>query len=227
VLHLAMNNEGWFPVEPESHVAVGIDIGFSNDNSVVVTVERLRLPIPVEQGGVGTDLRQRLGPPMLIVRGVVIHPLRTSFAQVIEHAKRVQTVIDREAEILVDCTGQLSFAEAARDAGLSFTQLSITGQAFDSVSFRDGKSLVSKSTLVSQVDAALTAGELIIPDDLLNTDVLVHQLRAFTMGHSPITGQATWSGKRAKDDVVLALSYAVHALRGRTGDRWATQPWGV
>jgi hypothetical protein len=227
VLHVAMNDQRWFPVEPESHVAVGIDIGFSNDNSVVVTVERLRMPIPPEQGGVGTDLKQRLGPPMLIVRGVVIYPLRTSFAKVIEHALRVQNVIDSEAEILVDCTGQLSFAEAALDAGLWFTQLSITGQAFDSISFRDGKSLVSKSTLVSQVDAALTAGELFFPEDLPNSDVLVHQLRAFTMGHSPITGQALWAGKRAKNDVVLALSYAVHALRGRTGTRCWVQTWGV
>lgn len=174
-MHLAMNDQGWFPVEPESRLGVGIDIGYSNDNSVAVTVERLRLPIPPYQGGIGTDLKQKLRPPMLIVRGIVIHPLGTPFGHVIQDAKRIPAALDQDAEVLIDCMGQLSFAEQAHEAGLFFTQLSITGASFDSVSFRDGKSVVSKSALFSQIDAALTSGELIISEDLPNADVLLAQ----------------------------------------------------
>jgi hypothetical protein len=220
---LQLNEHGYFAAEPESKVAVGIDIGYSNDSSVAVTLERLRLPILPEQGGVGTDLRQRLAPPVYIVRGVLIFPLRTPFGHVIEHARRIQAALDRDAEILVDCTGQLSFAEQARVAGLRFTQLAITGGSFDSVQFRDGKQTVSKSALVAAVDAALTADELLIPSDLPNSDVLVRQLGAFTMGRSPVTGQAVWGGKRQHDDAVLALSYGLHTLRGHTGNTWSVQ----
>src|SRR5713101_9729935 len=99
-----MNKWGYFPVEPESQVAVGADIGFAGDNSVAITVERLRLPVPIEQGGVGTDLRQRLGDPYLYVRGIVIFPLRTPFDYVINHLKKIQVTLDNKVELLVDCT---------------------------------------------------------------------------------------------------------------------------
>ena len=35
-MHLPMNADKIFPVEPESKIAVGIDIGYSADNSVAV-----------------------------------------------------------------------------------------------------------------------------------------------------------------------------------------------
>src|SRR6202035_5116018 len=116
-----MNARGFLPVEPESTVACGVDIGFSGDNSVCVTIERLRLPIPPEEGGVDSSLRQRLGDPKLIVRGVVIWPLKTAFLHIINHVKKIQVTLGRDTEILVDCTGSLPFAESAHEAGLIFT----------------------------------------------------------------------------------------------------------
>jgi hypothetical protein len=219
------NEQGFFPAETESKLAVGIDIGFSNDNSVAVTVERLRVPLdPTIEGSIGTDLQQKLGEPQFIVRGCVIFPLQTPFAAVIEHAKRIQAALDRDAEILVDCTGSLPFAEQARAARLDFTQVSITGGAFDKVDIGSEKTSVSKSALVTEVDAALTRGGLIIPNDLPGMDALRLQLDAFKMGRSPITGQAVWGGKRQKDDALMALSYALFALRTRRGNEWSVEP---
>lgn len=214
---MTLNSRGFFSAEPESKIACGIDIGYANDNSVAVTAERLRLPIdPGIEGAIDTDLRQKLWPPRYIVRGCVIHPLRTPFAHIIDHALRIRAALDRDAQVLVDCTGQLLFAEQARSAGLDFTQISITGGAFDSVTIGGDKTSVSKSALVSELDATLTRDELDVPNDLPGMDALRRQLDAFKMGRSPITGQAVWSGKRQKDDALMALSYALFALRGTT-----------
>jgi hypothetical protein len=127
------------------------------------------------------------------VRGIVIHALRTAFGDVIAHLQRVRAALGRDVEIIIDCTGQLPFAEMATRAGLSFQQLSIGGGGFDSVSFRGGREHVSKAALVAAVDGALSAGELIIPDDIPNAQVLVGQLGAFKMGRSPVTGQPVWA----------------------------------
>jgi hypothetical protein len=221
-----MNSAGWFPVHAESQVAVGVDVGYASDNSVAVSVERLRLPMdPSISGAVDTQtLKQKLAPPLYIVRGIMIFALRTPFGHVIEHLKRIRAVLGLDVEFLVDCTGALAFAEMAREAGLSFTQLAITGGNFDQVSFRSGKQSVSKAGLVAQVDAALCGGELIIPADLPGAETLTAQLGAFQMGRSPISGQPVWGGARSKDDTVLALSYALFSLRARRGFGATVQP---
>ena len=227
---------GYYEVLPESKDCVAIDLGFSIDHAALVVMEKLKLPIPVEQGGVGVDLRQKLRDPIYVIRRIIEFPQRTPHAQVIEVARPANLTIrardemgqpvDKKipkAERVVDVTGAQSFRELAKEKGFEFTPLTITAGGFDTQSRdpHDGSDRASKARLVSEVDAALATRDLILPDDIEGAQTLIDQLNAFRLKRSATTGAPTWGDTGGvHDDVLLATAYALRALRSTRGNAW-------
>jgi hypothetical protein len=86
-MHREMNQHSFFPVDLESKVVCGVDIDYGGDSSVVINVERLRLPMNPELPGaidnkrLSRRLRRRVRRP----RGIVVFELRTASGHVIAH----------------------------------------------------------------------------------------------------------------------------------------------
>lgn len=74
---------GYFPVRRESCFALGCDLGQAIDPTALAIVERIvEAKVPLE---VGTDLRQRPGPPRFELRYLERLPLQTPYPAVIAH----------------------------------------------------------------------------------------------------------------------------------------------
>jgi hypothetical protein len=113
---------------------------------------------------------------------------------------------------------------------LSIVPLQITGGGFgaQSADYATGWHTVSKATLVETIDATLTAGELVLPDDVPGIDVLRQELGWFRMTRSPITGQPQWGASAGQhDDAVVAASEAIWWMRASRGNGVSQQLWGV
>src|ERR1700722_5065310 len=75
IFYGGMNADGWIPVPPEVEYCLGWDIGQTTDPSALALVRRQRTPIPFEDGGVGSDLVQRLGDDVFTVLALERLPL--------------------------------------------------------------------------------------------------------------------------------------------------------
>lgn len=224
---------GYFEAVRKTRVALGYDPAQSFDESALVLVESVREPIQVLQGDPlksvdWRTLRQRLGPQQLYVRKIRRLPKHTPYPQQVE---MVRTMIDnaarigKRAELVIDITGVgLPIAQMMPgQVGLHPTRILITSG--NEVTRANGDWRVPKKVLVGLLDSHLNNGELALPalsargntPDDLEIKELKKQMQNFVAGYSA-NGSATYAASgQGKDDLVLALSYAVFALSDRRG----------
>jgi hypothetical protein len=223
---------GYYEATRKTRVALGYDPAQSFDESALVLVESVREPIQVLQGDPlkavdWRTLRQRLGPQQLYVRKIRRLPKHTPYPQQVE---MVRTMIDnaarigKRAELVIDITGVgLPIAQMMPASNLYPTRILITSG--NEVTRANGDWRVPKKVLVGLLDSHLNNGELALPGlskygntaDDLEIKELKKQMQSFVAGYSA-NGSATYAASgQGKDDLVLALSYAVFALSERRG----------
>lgn len=207
---------GYFPVRRESHFALGCDLGQSIDPSAIAIVERIieaRTPLEV-----GTDLRQRAGPPRFECRHLERLPLQTPYPAVIAHvAHRLSTPpLLGNCQLVLDATGVgRPVTDMFVQAGLACVAISITGGGDNERLSEDGVNWrVSKQLLISRLQALFHAGELKIARSLPEAKALMAELQDFRVNFSD-AGFASFGARVGKhDDLVLALALAVWQLIG-------------
>ncbi len=207
---------GYFPMQRESTFALGCDLGQAVDPTALSVVERIvEAKIPLE---VGTDLRQRAGPPRFECRYLERLPLQTSYPSVIAHVARLlaRPPLASTCELVIDMTGVgRAVADMFTTAGLPFTGITITGGDAERLDSEDGQNWhVSKIQLVSRLQALFHAGDLRIAKSLPEATALATELQDFRASISE-AGYASFGARVGKhDDLVLALALACWQLIG-------------
>ena len=207
---------GYFPVRRESHFALGCDLGQAIDPTAIAIVERIvEAKVPLE---VGTDLRERSGPPRCECRYLERLPLQTPYPSVIAHTARLlaRPPLANGAALIIDMTGVgRAVCDMFTQAGLHFTGVTITGGDAERLDADDGTNWhVSKIQLVSRLQALFHAGDLKIAKSLPEAAALASELQDFRASISE-AGYASFGARVGKhDDLVLALALAVWHLVG-------------
>jgi hypothetical protein len=176
-----LRDGGYFPMQRESTFALGCDLGQAVDPTALSVVERVvEAKIPLE---VGTDLRQRAGPPRFESRYLQRLPLQTSYPAVIAHVARLlaRPPLAGNCELVIDTTGVgRAVADMFTTSGLHFTGVTITGgdnEGMDSDTTSNWH--VSKIQLVSRLQALFHSGDLKIAKSLPEATILATELQDF------------------------------------------------
>jgi hypothetical protein len=227
--HRGFNAEGYIPARKQSSLAIGLDIGQNSDPAAVLLLERRRDPEPVKE--IDSSRVQKLLPPQYVVREVRQLPLGTPYRKIVGVLGDMRNCLGR-VPIIADITGNRSWLELAAQIGLDdlILGLTITAGSWDSETVEGPFARVSKARLIGEVDSCLTAGQLVLPEDVAGVDVLVSELNNFKLGRS-ISGAPTWNAATRSgsghDDVLLALSYTIWYLRASRGNRVSSQTYSL
>lgn len=219
---------GFIAAVRESRFALAVDPGQSIDPTAICVVERVREPIPPEQGGVGADLFQQLGPPIFHVRWLERLPLQTSYIVVVAHVANLlqHSPLRGNCRLILDRTGVgRPVADLFTHGGLDPVSVTITAGDQEHVEADGSGWRVSKLQLISRLQAELHAGNLKIAKSLPEAAALASELSDFRV-HFSDAGFSSFGARVGKhDDLVLALSLALwHLVGPRMGGRWWSQP---
>lgn len=223
-----MGAGGFIAAVKESRFALAVDPGQSVDPTGICVVERVREPIPPEQGGVGEDLIQRLGPPTFHVRWLERLKLGTSYVAVVQHVANLlqRPPLRGNCRLILDRTGVgRGVADLFTHGGLAPICVTITAGDAEHMESDGSGWRVSKLQLISRLQAELHAGNLRIAKSLPESAALASELQDFRV-HFSDAGYAGFGARVGKhDDLVLSLSLALwHLVGPRMGGRWWTQP---
>jgi hypothetical protein len=176
---------GWRFEEEAPVYIMGVDLGQSMDPTAVCVIEHRKTFKHHHSGKYRNQASERFD-----VRHLARLPLGLSYPSI------VAEVCD-----LLDV------------AGLRATRVTIT--AGDTQSWADGGWHVSKTILISTLDARLHTGELRFAKELTEADTMAEELRDFRR-HVSASGRFQYEARATKhDDLVLAVAIALWALVGR------------
>jgi hypothetical protein len=205
----------------QTRYAVGLDLGQANDPTAVTILEKVTGVLDS-----GSDWERHCGLSAGLQtpdeRIYLVHlerlPLRLSYVTV---ADRVGEIMAREplcrgenqkpAELVIDQTGPgASVGDIFVDRGLRPIRITITGGT-EATCVGQDRWNVSKTLLVSKLDAALHTKLLRFADDLEGheVDALVEELENFKRTRSEKTGNPRYGAREGKhDDLLLATAIA-------------------
>jgi hypothetical protein len=228
IFYGGLNPQGWIPVRAEVEYCLGWDIGQTTDPSALALVRRQRTPIPFEDGGVGSDLVQRLGDDVFITLALERLPLGLNYVDQAAIVKSRLAIAQQRAgapvALCLDQTGVgRAVANIATLAGLDFTAITICAGLVDD---RNGSEWrIGKSVLCSILSAAFHSKSLKILATLKEAAVLADEIRNFRATINESNGNVAYGARTGKhDDLTLALCCALAYLTPQIGSAWTSQP---
>jgi hypothetical protein len=224
------NSAGFIETPPESKIVIGCDVGVMGDFTSLTVLDMRRNQVAPEHGGIGSDLVQRLSPPIWVVKDAEQLPLGVRYEAICEHLVAVQrhwtATTGRNVRVAIDATGCRPIIEMARRAGLDVQPCQITAGGPDSVTFDSaGWMNLSKAAMIVAIDSMLTAREVFLEDDSIpGVATLRRELLQMQMTRSQ-TGAPRWNATGSgHDDFVSALGLAAVVTRHQPSNRVASQP---
>lgn len=203
------------PATPFRRFVCGLDIGQSNDPTALCVLEHHRIALPtwtVKPGGTSyanslvQDTRNHFD-----VRHLERLPLGWPYPQIIGYVTDVlaREPLKENSTLVADQSGVGAVVLDLFDAaGLDPVRVSIVSGT-DAVRVSQRKYHVSKTVLISALDARLNTGELRIAKALTDAPALAEELRDFRRIVTE-AGRATYAARVGKhDDLVLSVALAV------------------
>jgi hypothetical protein len=210
------------PIVTLDRYAIGLDLGQSVDPSAVCVIREV--PAPPAVTGIYFNKRGKevaappSGPPTYWVQWLERFALGTSYPAVIERVKYLMTkppISEKNCRLVIDRTG------VGRPVGDMFVMarldpsfVTITGG--DSSHRDEGNRnahRVAKSLLVSTLEALFHANELLIAEDLEESEVLKVELQSFTRRISDNGNYSAGARTGKHDDLILSIAIAVWHLK--------------
>src|SRR5262245_37260670 len=197
---------------------IGLDLGQAGDYTAISVCEN-RIGVM----DAGTELERHCGlstdkqtkAEFIDVRFLERLPLGTSYPAIVEYTKQLLgrpplcgDAKTSAAELIVDASGcGRPVADLFDDAGLRPAKVIITA-GFEVTYAGSNYWHVSKSHLISSLDAALHSGKLRIAATLLQANALAEELKDFRRKVSDAGRQSYSARASAHDDLVLSISLA-------------------
>jgi hypothetical protein len=212
----------FYPHEETARYVVGVDLGQSSDPTAIAVLEHTKGVLDYDgkaysrhiSGSKETDAER------IDVRHLERLPLGTSYPAVVAYVKHLlarpplcgeyrhsRRGGDRPpAQLVIDSTGVgRAVAEIFTEHGLQHIDVTITAGSEVTQPFRD-RWHVSKTILISTVDALLHTGELRFAAALTEAGAMKDELLDFRR-HLGAAGRATYQARAGKhDDLVLAVA---------------------
>jgi hypothetical protein len=189
---------------------LGADLGQSMDPTALCVLEHTHAFREWERGG-----RDQF-EDAFDVRHLQRLPLGLSYPSVVQEVARLlaRPPLVSNCELVLDATGVgRPVADLFDVAGLQPMRVTIT--AGDAQSWTDGGWHVSKTTLISTLDARLHTGELRFAKELTEAGAMAEELRDFRR-HVSASGRFQYEARATKhDDLVLAVAIALWSCTGR------------
>jgi hypothetical protein len=201
---------GWRFEEEAPVYIMGVDLGQAMDPTAVCVIEHRETFKHHHSGEYRNQVSERFD-----VRHLARLPLGLSYPSIVAEVGRLAArppIVG--CEVIVDATGVgRPVADLFDVAGLRPTRVTIT--AGDAQSWVDGGWHVSKTHLISTIDARLHTGELKFAQELTEAGTMAEELKDFRRKVSA-SGRFQYEARATKhDDLVLAVSIALWALTGR------------
>lgn len=231
IFYGGMNEQGWVAVRPEVEYCLGWDIGQTTDPSALALVRRQRTPIPFEDGGVGSDLVQRLGDDVFTVLALERLPLGMNYVDQAAIVKSRLAIAQQRAgapvALVLDQTGVgRAVANIATLPGLEFTAITICDGLVDDRNSSEWR--IGKSVLCSILSAVFHSKTLKILSTLKEAAVLADEIQNFRAVINESNGNVAYGARSSKhDDLTLALCCALAYLTPPIGGAWTTQELAI
>jgi hypothetical protein len=207
---------------------VGCDLGQSADPTAICVIAHSKGVIDHDGHAYARHIRgyKETDAERFDVRHLERLPLGLPYPSVVEHVRDLLCrpplcgtyslagkEITRPAHLVIDETGVgKAVGDIFEAAGMNPTRVSITAGSEVTQAGRD-RWHVSKSVLISQVDALLHVGELRFAAELTEAGAMRDELLDFRR-HLPATGRATFAARTGRhDDLVLAVAIACWWLK--------------
>ena len=197
-------------VKSERRIAVGVDLGKSNDPTAIAVIEK------TVKGAEGEDGWYWAGRNQWTQRKVIRYglralkrlPLGLDYVSQVQEVGEVLWRVPGDADLIIDVTGVgAPVVDLFKTAGLKPVSVTITaGDGETRVGHDEFR--VSKLKLISQLEALLHAGEMVIAKDTQAGDMLFEEMKNFQRTVTQ-TGQTRFEGRVGKhDDLVLGTAIA-------------------
>lgn len=189
---------------------MGVDLGQSMDPTALSVLEHSHSFREWERGG--RDQHE----DVFAVRHLARLPLGLSYPAVVQEVAMLlaRPPLVGNCELIIDATGVgRPVADLFDVAGLNPVRVTIT--AGDAQTWIDGGWHVSKTTLISTLDARLHTGELVFAKELTEAGTMQEELRDFRR-HVTASGRYQYEARSTKhDDLVLSVAIALWSCTGR------------
>jgi hypothetical protein len=192
---------------------MGCDLGQRNDHTVVSAIEHTRCPLDdwhVDENK--ATIRQKF-EQRFAVRGLQRLPLGMDYT--VQGARirelLLASPICGRADLVIDDAGVGAPVcdQVIRHGQLNPVRVTLSGTSSEVNRLGHRRYSVPKILLVSHLDAALGAGELVFADDLALKEVTQDELTNFQR-HITAAGRATFEARSGKhDDIVLSVGFAL------------------
>jgi hypothetical protein len=216
---------GWrFEVEAPVYI-VGVDLGQSMDPTAIAVIEQ-RKTFKHHYSGDRHAAGERFD-----VRHLQRLPLGLSYPEVVYEVGRLtaRAPLVNQCEVVIDATGVGQAVADLFDVGPWVKPVRVTITAGLEQSWVGGGWHVSKTILISTLDARLHTGELRFAKALLEAGAMQEELKDFRRKVSA-AGRYQYEARVGKhDDLVLAVAIALWALVGRPvmpAPQFGTYSWG-
>jgi hypothetical protein len=224
-----MNDRGFFPAKPETEYCLSWDVGKNVDPSALVLARRQRLPVAPEDGGIGADLKQALGPNVFTVFAIERLPLGMDYiaqCQVVTNRLAIarQRASRAPVQLVCDITGCGNAVDVLlTEHGLDHLGIVITPGRTDD---RSHANLwhIAKQNIASRLSAEFNSRSLRILPSLREAPVLVEEISNFHATVDEKTSYVSYGarGSGKHDDCVLALGCALVFLAPNpAGGEWS------
>lgn len=204
-----------------STVAVGVDLGQSQDPTSIAVIEKVAPEIPVNTYPPKVEalrFAMRSIRPHYKLRVLEQAPLGESYPLQALRLKRIlahASIAAHDPLVWVDYTGvgRAVFDIFKQERVPNLRPVTITFNGQEGPNGHGGHS-VPKINLVSRVSALMQTNCLLMPDTLRFAKTLRRELQDFRVGYSAV-GNATFGAREgAHDDLILAVALAVYGLDG-------------
>lgn len=219
---MGIDRASWpqYPVRPIDRWIVGVDLGQSTDPTALCALNHRVVPL---DDWIQDDKAKRWKQKRtehFDVRHLERVPLGTPYPEVVQH---VASVLARQpliagAKLVIDETGVgRAVGDIFDAAGLRPNRVTITA-GLETTKHGAWAWHVSKTQLISGLDARLHTGELRIAAGISEAGTLHDELKDFRR-HVSAAGRNTWSARTgAHDDLVLSVAIALWFATYRIGE---------
>jgi hypothetical protein len=207
------NGETWtrHPAEADEAFVMGVDLGQSQDPTAIIVLHHTRTPLDTWT----VDEKKHKTKQDIEERFDCVHaervPLGTSYPDVVAYVRQVlnRPPLRDSCHLVIDESGVgRAVGDMFDEAGLRPVRVSITAGT-DATKQGERRWNVSKTLLISGVDARLHAGELRFAAELGEAHALHEELKDFRR-HVTTAGRATYQARTGRnDDLVLAVAIAL------------------